>query len=229
MTVTREEIAAFADGQLPEPRRAEIAAEMARDPALAAEVEEHRALRSALGAHFAPILDEPVPERLTALLGAAEPKVTDLTAARQRREARTGRVRWGWIAGPALAASLALAVILPGGTPDGYAEGQLAAALDDRLVADQAPGDDVRILLSFRDDAGAYCRAFSGDAEAGIACRDDTGWRLRTQAPGSRGQSADYRMAGAGDAAVLAAAQDMASGPALDAAEEQAAREAGWR
>jgi hypothetical protein len=229
MSVTREELAAFADGQLDEPRRSEVAAAVAADPALAAEVERHRALKDKLAAHFAPILDQPVPERLSALLGGAEPKVADLTAARQRKAAR-GIPRWGWIVAPALAASLALAVFLPrGGTPEGYAGPQLAAALDEQLVATQASNAPTRILLSFRDDGGQFCRAFAGNAQSGIACKDATGWRLQAAGAGSATQQGDYRMAGSSAAGLMALAQDMAAGPALTASEEQDAKARGWR
>ena len=230
MTVTPQELAAFADGELGEPRRSQVEAEVARDETLAAEIQRHRALKERLNAHFAPILDQPVPGRLAGLLGESEGKVADFTVARQKREARPRIPRWGWIAGPALAASLALAVILPGGgAPEGYAGTELAAVLDERLVADQAPAEDVRVLLSFRDEAGAYCRAFAGAEQSGIACRDDTGWRLRLEGQGARGQGTDYRMAGADAAEIMARAQEMAAGPALDAADERAARESGWR
>jgi hypothetical protein len=229
MSVTREELAVFADGQLGESRRTEVAVAIEGDPALAAEVARHRALKERLSIHFAPILDEPVPDRLTALLGKAEPKVTDITAARQRRATR-GIPRWGWIVGPALAASLALVVFLPGGgAPDGYAGPRLSAALDRQLVATQ-PGDaPTRVLLSFRDDKGQFCRAFAGSSQSGIACKDATGWQLRASGATSAGQQGDYRMAGSAAAELMAKAQSMAAGPALTADEEQAARAKGWR
>ena len=230
MTVTPEELAAFADGELAEPRRAQVAAEVAQDEALATQVERHRALKAQLATHFAPILDQPVPDRLASIHGEGETNVADLTAARQRREAGFRIPRWGWIAGPALAASFALAVILPGGgASEGYAGTELAAMLDERLVAEQGPGEDLRVLLSFRNEAGAYCRAFSGAEQSGIACRDEQGWRLRFEGAGSAAQGSDYRMAGAGDTEVLERAQDMASGPALDPAAEARARASGWR
>ena len=227
MSVTPEELAAFADGELGEPRRSQVAAEIAQSPQLAEQAERHRLLRQQLGAHFAPILDEPVPENLKALLGGGEAKVADLTAVRQRR----AFPRWGWIAAPALAASLALAVFLPGGNGagEGYAGTELAALLDDRLVAQQGGDERVRVLLSFRDEAGAFCRAFTSAEQGGIACRDDEGWRLRYEATGSTGQGTDYRMAGADTAELLERAQDMAVGPALDMAEEEAARTASWQ
>jgi len=230
MSVTPEELAAFADGELAEPRRSQVEAEVAQDETLAAQVARHRALKARLGAHFAPLLDAPVPDRLASLLGEGESHVADFIAARQRREAGFRVPRWGWIAGPALAASLALAVILPGrGSPEGYAETELAAVLDQRLVAEQAADEDVRVLLSFRDEAGAYCRAFSGAEQSGIACRDEAGWKLRLEGEGAAGQGTEYRTAGADAAEIMARAQEMAVGPALDAAGERAARASGWR
>jgi len=225
MSVTREELAAFADGQLDEPRRRELAAAVAADPALAAEVERHRVVRQRLSAHFAPILDQSVPERLTALVGSAEPKVVDLTGAKQRVAARRFP-RWGWSVGPALAASLALAVFLPRGGD--YADPQLAAVLDGQLVATQTDDAPTRILISFQDKNDKFCRAFAGNAESGIACKDAKGWRLRETQGGSTPRQADYRMAASASAELMAKAQEMAAGPALTADEELAARAQHW-
>ncbi len=232
MTITSEDIAAFADGQLAPEREAEVAAAVATDPALAQQVEAHRSLKSMLSGHYAPIAEQPVPDRLAALLAApSEAEVVDFAAARERREERRHIPRWTWVAGPALAASLALAVILPRGGDDAspYADAQLASVLDDTLVASQSQQADTRVLLSFRDDADRYCRAFTGSAGGGIACRDVEGWKLEALGEGSEGSASDYRMAGAADAAILAKAQEMAAGPALDAEDEAAARTAGWR
>ncbi|WP_305096647.1 anti-sigma factor family protein [Croceibacterium aestuarii] len=231
MSVTPEELAAFADGELAEPRRAEVAAEVAQDAALAEQLRRHNELKAKLGAHFAPVLDAPVPDRLTQMLGGGEARVADIAAARQRREARRGIPRWAWIAGPALAASLALAVFLPrgGSLPEGYAGPDVASALDGQLVATQGDDARVRVLVSFRDRDGDYCRAFSAAAQSGIACRDDTGWKLEFRGPGHVQSGTDYQMAGAENADLLARAQDMAAGPAFDAAAEAAAKEKGWR
>lgn len=228
MSVTREELAAFADDQLDEPRRTEVAAEVAADPALATELGRHRALKQRLAAHFAPILDQSVPTGLSALLSGGEAKVVDFTAAKQRRGARD-LPRWGWIAGPALAASLVLAVFLPQRTPEGYADPQLAAALDDQLVASQRVDAPTRILLSFRKQGGQYCRAFSGAAQSGIACKDETGWRVEASAAGGEAEHGAYKMAGSPAAVIMAQAQGMAVGPALTADQEEAARATDWR
>ncbi|NCP24325.1 MAG: hypothetical protein GW854_09280 [Erythrobacter sp.] len=235
---TPEEIAAFADGELPAEREAAMRDAMAADPELAKQVERHRALAARLSQHYAPVLDERVPDRLTDLLTArSDETVVDFAAARQKqeaqkREASSRRPHWGWIAGPALAASLAIAVILGDsdtGPGAGYAGPQLAAVLDDQLVAEQSPAAETRVLLSFEDQGGQFCRAYSGVSGGGIACRDEEGWRIERRSEGSEAASTDFRMAGADDGAILAQAQEMAAGPALDAAGEQAARERGWR
>ena len=232
MGITREEIAAFADGQLEAEREAEIAKAFAADPALAEEVARHRALKTMLQGHFAPIAEEPVPDRLASMLRPGpQAQVVDFASARQEREERRKLPHWGWVAGPALAASLAIAVFLPrgGDTPEGYADAQLASMLDQTLVADQQRDADTRILLSFRNDEAEFCRAFSATDGAGIACRDEAGWKLEALGEGSEAAGTDYRMASAGDGEIMAIAQELAAGPALDAEAEAAAREAGWR
>ena len=150
MTISREELAAFADGELDAERRAEIAVILAADPELQAQVAAHKALKDKLGAHFAPIQDAPVPRHLSALLESHEDTIISFAVAKERRD----RIRrWSWVVAPALAASLALAVFIPRGGGADYASGALADTLDGQLVAAQAD-EPTRILLSFRDDAG---------------------------------------------------------------------------
>lgn len=236
MTVSPEELAAFADGQLDPARSAEVAAAVAADPALARQVEAHRALKGLLSAHYDPIAAEPVPDRFAALLGGArtdEPaaaEVIDLAAARASRTSR--RIsRWGWVVGPALAASLALLLIntpTPG-TGSNYADAQLASALDTRLTADPAKAGQPQVLLSFARKDGQLCRAYAAPAGSGIACRDGQGWRIERKGPGIDPTASDYRQAGSPLEDLMAAAQDMASDGALDPAQEASARARGWR
>lgn len=231
MKWSREEIAAFADGELDPAQQAEIAAAVAADPELGEQVRAHRALRERLAQHFEPILEAPLPERLTKPLQHQRDGVISLGVAREKRAQRTtaGVSRWAWFAGPALAASLALAVFLPRGEQDNYAQGPLAAALEQQLVSSQEHGARQRILLSFRNDNGEYCRAFVGREKSGIACREAQGWRLEEEANGASAQQTEYRMAGSSAASLLDRAQAMAAGPALDAGQERGARERGWR
>jgi hypothetical protein len=241
VTITPEEIAAYADGELTGERKAAVEAAMLADPEIMRSIESHKSLKSMLSAHYAPVAAEPVPDRLAAMLAKPE-AVVDLAAKRTQRAAASSRhfPRWGWIAGPALAASLVLAVSwsAPDGAGDGYAGGDyagalLAGVLDTALAGQQPASADTRILLSFRNGAGEYCRAFNGSAASGIACRDEQGWKLEHSGKGQAGaeeagRESDYRMAGSDDGAVLAMAQDMAAGPALDAEGEARAREQGW-
>lgn len=237
MTITPERLAAFADGELPEAEARLVEADVAQNPDLARQVAAHRALRQRLSAHFAPILNAPLPDHLVAPLASPDPSVVDFAKARQRRDTRRGIPRWTWIAGPALAASLVLAVILPGqDNADttlvegrAYAANSLAKALDSQLSSASPASAQTRILLSFKDSAGTYCRAFSGKAKSGIACRDQQGWQLRKLIGGSHGAGGAYRQAGNPNAELMTLAQDMAPEGALDANQEQAAKAGGWR
>jgi anti-sigma factor RsiW len=230
--VTPEDIAAFADGELSGERHERVATAVLADPELMRQVERHKALKTTLSSHYAPILGQPLPDRISATLRVPQTaQVVDFARAQESRAERRRLPHWGWIAGPALAASLALAVFIPGmqSQPEAYADAQLAAILNEQMVASQSQGTETRVLLSFRSKAGQYCRAFSGSAGGGIACRDDEGWRLEVIGEGSEHASSDYRMAGGSDAEILALAQEMAAGPALDAQGEQAAKAQGWR
>lgn len=227
-------VRAFVDGELDEVTAARFARAAEDDPELAAALAAERGLRETLTAHFAPVLSEPVPAHLTAPIEAAR-KVVSLDAARARRSFFNARtMRW---AGPAMAAALVLAVLIPGfgGSPtetrDGltFASNDLAQALDTQLVADQRVGSDTRVMLSFADRVGTLCRGFARADFSGIACRENGGWHLRIQRDGVDVSAADYRQASSVESAVLAVAQEMAAGPALGAAEERAARARGWQ
>ncbi|RIV90667.1 anti-sigma factor [Aurantiacibacter xanthus] len=230
MTISDEQLAAFADGELTGDEQAAVAAAVAADPALAQAVARHRALREKLAARFAPVLDEPLPARLTASLAPLQaPSQTAPSADNVVPFPARARRRWGWAVAPALAASLALAIFLPrtGDGPAGAVDGVLAQTLDRQLVADQSGDADPRILLSFRRSGGDYCRAFAGSAQSGIACREDGGWHMVETAAGGAGQGTAYRQAGSSE--LMALAQEMAVGGALDAEAEQRAQAAGWQ
>ncbi len=233
---------AYADGELAPEQRAEIARAIARDPALAAAVARHQALRRDVFAAFAPILDEAAPQRLQPAPAAP---VHDLAAARAAREtAREARRRvpapmqWG-----ALAASLAVGVLagvlgtgwfgaggdlVRGNGGELAAGGRLAQALDGQLAGDGLQSG-VRIGLSFASRDGGYCRSFQLDASAGLACRRNGGWRIPVlaEAPSPAG---GYRQAAAElPPAVLEAVDARIAGSSLDAAAERAARARGWQ
>lgn len=235
MTITPEELAAFADGELTGADKERVAAAIARDESLARQLEAHRALKARLAGHFAPVLEQPIPDRLTQMLtnntkdepGAAN--VIDFAVAREERAAKRRLPAWGW--GGAVAASIAAVVMFSTYSAErdpGYASTQIAQMLDAQTIAEQPAGSDKRVLLSFRNRDGEFCRAYNAAGEGGIACRDAKGWRLEAIGKGEAGGKAQYRMAG-GDVEILEIAQEMAVGEALDGEGEIAARKAGWR
>ncbi|MBT2187452.1 zf-HC2 domain-containing protein [Sphingobium nicotianae] len=243
MTIDPEMIAAYADGELGPDEAARVEAAMAADPAIAQQVEAHLALRSRLGAHFAPILDMPVPDRLTAMLkpvDAPAATIVDLAAARQARADRAApQPRLRWMMGGALAASLALGLVLGTQIPRGgsivtqggrlVASGALDKALTTQLASAQ-DGRDVSILLTFKAKDGRFCRGFEQAGAAGIACHNGTGWGIeRMQASDFRpGSSGGYRQAGSASKEIMEAAQNMALDGALDVDSERVARDKNW-
>lgn len=233
MTWDGDMVRAYVDGELDDLSKLRLVRAAEVDAKLAARIAAERKLRNVLGAHFDPILEEAVPEKLTAPIEEAR-NVVSLDAVRRRRfgfDART--LRW---AGPAMAAALVLAILIPGNgggqteMRDGmtFAANDLEAALDSQLVADQRQGSDTRVLLSFADGDGALCRGFVRADLSGIACRRDNGWHLRVQREGVDLSVNDYRQASSVDNAIMAAAQDMAEGPAFTPEQERAAFARGW-
>ena len=233
MSHDRDTVRAYVDGELDEISAARMTRAAEADPKLAELIASETRLRDALAAHFAPILDEPTPRRLTAPIDAVR-AVVSLEDVRTRRFGFNSRtLRW---AAPAMAAALVLAILLQGreGPTEihgglTFAANDLAQALDDQLISEQPDGSDTRLMLSFADNEGTICRGFARADLSGIACKETGGWRLRLQRDGIDVAAGDYRQANSIDGAIMAAAQEMASGPAFDADEERAAKARGWR
>lgn len=235
MTVTDDMLMAYVDGELSPAEAAAIEAAAAGNADVAARLARHRLLSGAVAGAYADIAEEPVPERLTALLDGA--KVVSLEAVRQRRAAPAWG-RWGTIAA-GIAAGLVVGLTLPRGQAplvggDMRARGQLASALDSQLASAPVEGALVKVGLSFRTQDQRYCRTFTvtkGEGPAGLACRDGDGWTVRMAvAQGPAGPAGDYRTAGGETPPeVLEAAQRLMAGEPLDAAGEAAAKAKGWR
>ncbi|WP_290593051.1 hypothetical protein [Arenimonas sp. SCN 70-307] len=242
MSIDDRTLMAYADGQLDAAEAARVEAAVAADPALAAALAGHRALAGALRDAYAPVLDEPVPAALQALLREPEAaaNVASLADARARRAAppRFGLPAWIGVAA-ALALGLGLGVLLgredpalglgPGGQM--VARGEFARALEQGLASQ--PVGDVAIGLSFRDDQGRWCRSFVRGGEAplaGLACRSASGdWQLPALGEASV-SGGDLRQAAADlPPSVLAEVDARLQGEPLDAEAERAARDDGWR
>lgn len=222
-------VAAFVDGELDDLTARRIAREAESDAALAAEIARHRALKAQLTAHYAPVAEEAVPDRLRALL--IDPTLdTSLADRREAKRSRFAPVHWG-----AIAASLVLGLTLGlrpwtpvadvAQTRDALvASGGLAAALDTQLASNQPADSAIRIGLSFRDRQGRYCRSFAARDLSGIGCQDAGRWMLERTMGGQA--DSDYRQASSGALAADAAA--MMAGDPFDAAAERVARDKGW-
>jgi hypothetical protein len=223
MNARLERIMAYLDGELPGPERKAFEAEMAADPALAADVAAHRDLASRMAAAYNPVAAEPVPLPL-------------LLAAEAANDAPPRRFNLAWAAmaaclvvgvlagrfGLAPEASIGIGTDIPGRT-------DLARALD-RQLAPQ-PGA-IRIGLTFKDQQGRYCRTFHSrpDSLAGLACRGEGAWQVRAATHWTPADAPAYRTAASETPAeVLAAIDRTLSGEVLDAAQERAARDRGWR
>ena len=226
--MTRDErLFAYVDGELDAADRAAFEAEMAADPQLAAEVALHQSLADRVSAAYAPVLDEPVPPRLVAMAATANDEAS--------RGARLGLPAWAAMAACLVAGVLAGRLAWPqsgllvsrGG--DLVARGDLATALGAQLTAE--PGV-VRVGLTFRAADGRYCRTFHSARErlAGLACRQGDHWIAEVATPFRPGPTPDYRTAASDTPpAVLATVDRLIAGAPLDAAQERAARDAGWR
>jgi hypothetical protein len=223
-------IAAFVDGELDDMTARRIARAAETDAALTAEIARHRALTARLAEHYAPICNEPVPDRLRSLLGDLTRVDTSLADRREARRSRFSTLHWGAIAASLLLGlTIGLRPWMPAAdvqTDNGalIAAGSLAKALETQLASNQPSDAAVRIGVSFEDKAGRYCRSFESARLDGIGCREGKRWRLERTLAGQR--NGDYRQATSGELAAAAAA--MMRRNALDARGERAARDAGW-
>ena len=250
MSVPRETLMAYVDGELSEKQMSDVGAELARDPELRLYVEEQKALRTALGTAFAPILSEPVPARLEhAVRETPVPRPKPLRESaffvwlRRIWETQSPAMRLSWVPAGAMVAGIVLGVLLAnsfdntdmrdqGGTL--FAQGELANALSSRLAADETGDGQPRISVSFFSKDGFFCRSFvSGSGQnrlSGIACREGSNWRIAAAASAPSQPSGPFSTAGSDmPASIRSTLNEMIAGEPLDAAAERAAKNQGWR
>ena len=240
MTFDEATIMAYVDGECDAVTVKRIEKAMVTDVALARQIEQARALRSKLSAHYDPVAEEAVPDRLTAMLTVAASNVDSSFTARKagqeigkQQRRGMGVAQWG-----AMAATLALGVVvgqyglgsgsdapfaLQGGAL--VASGPLENALETQLASAQTDDSDFRIGLTFRAKAGNICRSFTGEAVSGIGCREGQRWKMVSTLPG--GNESDYRQASS-SAVNTIAAEMMADAP-VDAETERKLLESGWK
>lgn len=247
--IDNDTLQAYVDGELDAPTAARIDVALASDELLARRVRQARALRAQLGGLFDPVLDEPVPERLSALLHPAAPVDRIAGAPRAARMgnrasgagARRAPRRW-FVPGAAVAASIAALAMVwwwhAGAglvrTQDGrpYAAGALADALDHALASRPDRTASISIGLTFRAADGHICRSFvdRSPALAGLACHEAAGWSLPALGTATASGGGELRQAGSDlPPNVQAAIDARLRGDAFDAQQERAARDSGWR
>src|SRR5215472_2712940 len=245
MTFSDETLNAYVDGELDAATRAALETAMTGDPELAQRIARQRALRARVREAFAPVLTEPVPERLLASVrGAPAAERAANVIAFQARP----RPRWSWPQWGAMAASLVVGVLLgpvllrPAAPQSALetsggrvvASGVLARALSQQLASAQPAGAPVAIGVSFHARSGGYCRTFvlhETQSLSGLACREGPAWQVvalaQSEVPGAGGS---YRQAASAlPPAVSRTLDELIVGEPLDAAGEATARAAGWK
>jgi hypothetical protein len=227
-----EKFFAWLDGELGPADAAEMEARVAGDPELKRLADQHRALGAQLRSAFDPVADAPVPETLQAAL-QPRGQVIDFAAAKRARS-MPAVAQW-----TAMAATLAVGIFIGTRVPQEsgapvqaqagklYAAASLNQALDTELAS--APAGDVRIGITYRDNAGEICRTFTAPAGSGLACRNGSRWQMKGLFAAPEGQGGDYRMAAGMDPNLAALVDSTIAGAAFDEAQEKAAKDKGWK
>ncbi len=193
-----------------------------------------KAERQRMGAAFDDVLKEPVPDRLKALLAEPVAEVVNLGAVRAQRRGMSNWAAWGGMAATLVLGTLMGTRLAPS-DGDGLdrgrlvATGSIAKALEGQLAS--AVDGPVAVQISFKAKDGRYCRSFSAAATVGLACREADGvWALQQVAAVAPTNSSGMRQAASAlPPAVLTAIDANIAGEALNADQEKAARDAGWR
>ncbi|MEP3072233.1 zf-HC2 domain-containing protein [Maricaulis sp.] len=241
MTVEDETLMAYVDGELDAAENARVEAALRDDPALRRRAKTMQSLRGTLAGHFNPVLSEPVPDHLEALVRKASPDRAP--AGTDGGPSWLARLLQGWHAPHTIAVASAVAAgILIGtqltapGSPGGpfafengrmTAGSRLASALD-RPGAQNA--SSLAVQVSFRHQDGRYCRTFTASGTAGVACRTGGDWQIDLAAPAAGEAGTEVRTAGTAlPLTVLDSVDTWMSGEALSAAEEETAAARGWQ
>ncbi len=214
MTVDDETLSAFADGELPPKKAAEVAMAVATDAGLAVRLQRFRAVRALVGVEAAPtpkarLLGFARRAWIPALTGIAGLAV-GLGAVLLRREIPLVDLRAGMAA-----------------------RGALEAALDETAggMSFAQGGATVSPLYTVVAADGRPCRTFHVEAQTafeGAACREGGAWRLLTLAPVAV-RAPGFDQASVSEPPALAAAmEDLEASDPLARDAEAELMAAGW-
>jgi len=241
MSFDEATIMAYVDGECDAVTVKRIEKAIETDAALAKRIEQAQALCNKLSAHYDPVVEEAVPDRLTAMLTASAASSVDSSFGARKADKDLGKQRrrsmgiaqWG-----AMAATLALGIVvgqygLGGGSDAPFVEqggalvasGPLEDALETQLASAQGDDSDYRIGMTFRAKGGNICRSFSGEAVSGIGCREGQQWKMHSTLPG--GTQGDYQQASSSE--INAVAAEMMADQPVDADTERQLLESGWK
>lgn len=259
MKESREErddrlLSAYLDGELPETQADEITARLAREPELARRLEALQSVDPATRALFDRLDDLPMPRGVVDLLNE------DSQNSRGRKPSPGGnnvlafprRLVRGFGQVPvAIAAALALVAGFLGGRLQPGSPGPALDALYAQHIpaasgvhdllengistepARLADGSEARLLLTFEDRAGNWCRQLAVSREGrqlqALACRRDGRWQTEALAFGQPA-SGEFRQAGGDTPAAIDAAIDrLIAGEPADAEAERALVRDAWK
>jgi hypothetical protein len=196
-----EKAMALVDGQLAPTEVPDLVQELARNPALVADVQAYLTTAGRrLAEPFETKRNEPLPARLvdTVMRGAAarsrhERPIADHPRGLLERLKQRYRVpAWSLAAGPALAAVLVAIGVWLAAPPRGQVgpvEANLGLALERTESGKDAALVALRPVLSFKSKAAAWCRQYelryaTRQASHGLACRNEGGrWDVIATTP----------------------------------------------
>lgn len=243
--ISDEQLNAYLDDELSAAERARIDAALEGDPQLQARLAELGQINELLTDAYAPIIEEPVPDHIAALVRNARTPESNVV---QLRPATRAPSRW---APMALAASIALVLgftLLPTSGPkqsNRLAANQIierGSALDGALTrlssgrTEALDEGSVEVVLTFASADQGWCREFvatSPDqgATRAVACRALDRWQV-VAADRVVDGVADGTFSLAGDSAdgsgVEAFIDEQMSGDILDAGAEERLLSNGW-
>ncbi len=232
-----ELLSAYLDGELSAEREAELERRLEAIPALALKLERLSEANAALRDAYAPVAEEPMPQRVLDAI---------------RRKPGTVRLPLAVAASVTLAIGVMLGLLIApqNDTPltgllTGNGDVARGSGLHDTLETwpsgnARAIGADLMAtpVLSFESREGGYCReieiAGADVSAAALACRSDGGWRvealgiLAVPAQGGGQPGGEFRPAGQASSAIDAAIDERILGDPLDAAAEAELIESAW-
>lgn len=247
--ISDEQLMAYADGELDDRRTQEIGRAIDNDPALAARLRVFRVTGRALSPHFQAVFDAEPPAAMVDAIRSA-PVTRGRMPAGEAISGSIGRILqviglgpspWPALAGLAAGLVIGAAATVSGGLLGSQAlvaerDGMLVAAGHlDRTLETQtmqaSRAGSVRVVSTFQDEMGRWCRLYQSAEHSGLACRQaEHVWRIIALGEGAAGTDASPVPSGGGGAQAVddLAASMMASSTALDAETEAALVARSW-